>query len=147
MPTVIFTGTANHEYRFQPGFCGYGFYFCIHTGSQLFVFVPGSHSRLPGAKKGDGVEIGLAFVWSPAGISDHAFARAQPPQAFHDQPFNLKLGQAKRWMNATGIELPKIRKSKPSDRTITEGGENPVFDAWTREIGLHGFWTVGSGNR
>ena len=81
----------------------------------------GSHGRLPGAKEGDGVEIGLAFVCSPAGVSDHALAGAQPPQAFHDEPFNLELGQAKRRMDATSIELPKIRKSKPGDKTIPEG--------------------------
>ena len=104
MPTVIFTGTANHEYRFPTGFRGYGLCFCIDTGPQLFVFIPGSHSRLPGAKKGDGVEIGLALGCSPARVSDHPLAGTQSPKAFHNQPFNLKLGQAKRWMNATGIE-------------------------------------------
>ena len=76
MPTVIFTGTANREYRFLPGLRDYGLCSCIDTGPQLFVFVPGSHSLLPGPKKGDGVEIGLAFVCSPTGVSDHGFAWA-----------------------------------------------------------------------
>jgi hypothetical protein len=57
------------------------------------------------------------------------------------------LGQAKWRMDATSIELPKIRKSKPGDKTITGWGENPVFDAWAQEIGPHCFWAVGSGDR
>jgi len=130
MPTVIFTGTAN---------CG-GLFALIFSDDTR------SHGRLPGAKKCDGVEIWLVFIVSPARVSDHALPGAEPPQAFHDQPFNLKVAQAKRWMDAAGIELPKFRKSESGDKTIMGGREDPVFDAWAREIGPHGFWAVGSGN-
>ena len=55
--------------------------------------------------------------------------------------------QIRDGMDAAGIELPKFRKSKRRDKTITRGREDPVFDAWAGEIGPHGFRAVGSSNR
>ena len=56
------------------GFAATVFSHCIDTGSQLLASISGSHGRLPDAKEGNGVEIGMTFVCSPAGVSDYALA-------------------------------------------------------------------------